>query len=155
MKIFIESKWIYSFWVCFLCCFTEIVYADGEDTSERLSRYLFVSTSGNDSNDGLSKSNSLRTIQTAVDMATPGTTVFIKAGNYLDQTVRITKSGTASSPIVLEGYQKVPGDKPRYKKFDHKTKHNPNLLPYLDAGSRTTKKIAIYISAQLLRRARR
>lgn len=58
---------------------------------------LYVSTSGNDSNSG-TLSAPLRTIQKASNMAGPGTTVHVAAGEYAES-IATTNSGTASAHI--------------------------------------------------------
>lgn len=63
----------------------------------------YVSTAGDDSNDGSSKSAAWRTINHAVQQARPGDKVYILAGNYGAEHVKIDKSGTAEKPIVFEG----------------------------------------------------
>jgi len=62
-------------------------------------RYLWVSPTGNNANSG-SESAPLRSIQTALDKATPGTAVMVKAGTY-DGNVRFYNSGTPDAPIQL------------------------------------------------------
>ena len=60
----------------------------------------YVSTLGNDSNDGLDPSSAFATLQKAADMVGPGDTVRVSAGTYrgffLD-----SRSGTANSPITF------------------------------------------------------
>src|SRR6516165_6523885 len=64
------------------------------------SSYLWVSTTGSDTNPG---SNSLpkRTISAAVAAATAGTAVMVEPGAYYDN-VGFLRSGTESQPIWLE-----------------------------------------------------
>src|SRR5687768_8011083 len=62
-------------------------------------KYIWVSTSGNDGNSG-SSSAPLKSIQAAVDRATPGTAVMVKAGTYTEN-VRFSKDGGADAPIQL------------------------------------------------------
>lgn len=47
---------------------------------------LYVSKSGNDSNDGLSLTYSKLTIKSAVAIASTGTTIFVKSGDYIENT---------------------------------------------------------------------
>ena len=65
----------------------------------------YVSTSGSDSNPGTSASP-FRTITHAYSVASAGTTIHVASGVYNDYTsgwgIHLGKSGTASSPIVLE-----------------------------------------------------
>jgi hypothetical protein len=71
---------------------------------------LYVSPSGNDSSPGTS-SQPVRTIVQAHSLASPGTTIIVKAGTYTDYNsgwgIHLGKSGTASSPITLKS--EVPG----------------------------------------------
>jgi len=46
---------------------------------------LYVSKSGNDSNDGKTLNSAKLTIKAAVAIATPGTNIFVKAGDYTEQ----------------------------------------------------------------------
>lgn len=62
----------------------------------------YVSTSGNDSNDG-SYSAPFLTIQHAVDTAVAGETVAIREGTY-DETLTLGTSGTSGSPITIKKY---------------------------------------------------
>ncbi|MEO6082372.1 MAG: right-handed parallel beta-helix repeat-containing protein [Umezawaea sp.] len=62
---------------------------------------LFVSLTGNDANTG-TVDRPLRTIQHAVDLAVPGTTILVRGGTYaLTTNVQVRTSGTAASPIKL------------------------------------------------------
>ena len=47
-------------------------------------KVLYVSKSGNDTNDGKSLEKSFLTIKAALAVATTGTTVFVKSGNYIE-----------------------------------------------------------------------
>ena len=73
-----------------------LVQAQGAD--------LYVSTQGNDSNPGTS-AQPFRTITRAYSLATAGTTIIVLPGVYTDYTsnwgLRLGKSGTAASPIIL------------------------------------------------------
>lgn len=62
---------------------------------------LFVATGGNDSNPG-TIDLPLRTIQRAVDLITPGNTIYIRGGTYAPSTnIQILKNGTAGQPITV------------------------------------------------------
>ena len=65
---------------------------------------LYVSSTGDDTNVG-SKKEPLKTIQKAVDLAKPGTTVYVRKGIYNEQVV-IRKSGEKNAPIVIKAYPK-------------------------------------------------
>jgi len=60
---------------------------------------LYVSESGNDSNDGRSLTYSKRTIKSAVSVASTGTTVFVKSGDY-----------TENTPITVPDFVSLVGD---------------------------------------------
>ncbi len=62
----------------------------------------YVSPSGSDSNDGATSERPLRTIQRAIDVAQPGSTVHLSSGTYL-QDFRSARSGTSSAPITITG----------------------------------------------------
>jgi len=62
----------------------------------------YVSTTGSDTNPG-TQTQPWKTIQKAVDSATPGSTIFVRNGTYMES-VKITVAGTASLPINLTHY---------------------------------------------------
>jgi len=62
----------------------------------------YVSTTGDDANPGTLEAP-FQTIQKAIAVAEAGTFIYVRAGRYASFT--ITKSGTATSPITIEGYQ--------------------------------------------------
>jgi uncharacterized repeat protein (TIGR01451 family) len=77
---------------------------------------IYVSPEGNDANSG-SAIEPLKTIQEAVDRATPGSTIYIRGGIYYNAEyqqpfamrrtngiAKITVSGTAESPITLRAF---------------------------------------------------
>ena len=63
--------------------------------------HLYVSPSGSDQNAGTS-SAPLKTIQAALDAATPGVVVHLAAGTYREQLATRT-DGTATAPITIKG----------------------------------------------------
>jgi len=102
----------------------------------------FVSTNGNNSNDGTTISTSWRTITYAASSASPvssGDTVYIKAGDYGNEYVIFETDGTAANQITFEGYQTVPGDNPDLE-WEYGDPLNANIMPLLDGGDRTTGK---------------
>jgi hypothetical protein len=64
-----------------------------------VSNVLYVSESGNDSNSGASLNLSKRTIQAALAVATRGTTIFVKSGDY-----------TENNPLTVPDFVSVVGD---------------------------------------------
>src|SRR5262252_5677350 len=62
-------------------------------------RILYVSPTGSASGSG-SQSSPLLTIQAAVNLATPGTTIMVAAGTYAEN-VKIDVSGLPDAPICL------------------------------------------------------
>ena len=60
----------------------------------------FVGPGGEDTNSGLSPVLAFGTVQKGADMAGPGDTVHLQAGTYAEA-VRLTRSGTAGSPITF------------------------------------------------------
>jgi hypothetical protein len=61
---------------------------------------LFVSEAGSDEAAG-SEADPFGTIQGGVDAAVAGDVVCVAAGDYADERIRVTRSGTASQPIVI------------------------------------------------------
>ena len=76
----------------------------------------FVTTYGNDSNDGLSEDTAWRTITQAGIMATAGSTVWIKAGDYGSENVEIKNSGFYLKPIKFIGYKNTINDNVQLKR---------------------------------------
>jgi uncharacterized protein YraI len=66
---------------------------------------IYVSPTGLDTGSG-SITSPLKSIQSAVNVATAGSTIYLRAGTYaLTTNIQIkSKSGTASSPYVLSAY---------------------------------------------------
>jgi len=64
-----------------------------------VSNVLYVSESGNDSNSGTALNLSKRTIQGALAVATRGTTIFVKSGDY-----------TENNPLTVPDFVSVVGD---------------------------------------------
>ncbi len=62
----------------------------------------FVSPSGSDSNDGSSSGRAFRTIQKALDVALPGSTVNLASGTYL-QDAQSVRDATSGAPITITG----------------------------------------------------
>lgn len=62
----------------------------------------FVSPNGSDSNDGHSEGGAFKSIQKGLDVAQPGDTVNLLAGNYSQDVVSV-RNGTADAPITISG----------------------------------------------------
>jgi hypothetical protein len=70
----------------------------------------YVATDGNDVNNGTSLSSPFKTISKAVGVATAGDIIYLRGGTYsISSTITLTKNGTDSMPIRLEGYS---GERP-------------------------------------------
>ncbi len=99
---------------------------------------LFVSTQGDNGNDGLSEATALRTIAYAAQIVKPGETIYVAAGDYGAEQVVFTNQGTEAAPIAIEGYHLTPGDRPRRQGFDHSSALDPEQMPLLDGNDRST-----------------
>lgn len=62
---------------------------------------IYVSTTGDDGNDGRTSDRPLRTMQAAADMAVAGDVVWVKDGVY-EAPIVLAGTGTAEAPIVFE-----------------------------------------------------
>lgn len=70
----------------------------------------YVSTTGNNSSDGLTESTPWRTIGKATSTMVEGDTTYVRGGTYdTETTVRFNRTGTSSAPIKLLNY---PGESP-------------------------------------------
>ncbi|HFA50626.1 MAG TPA: T9SS type A sorting domain-containing protein [Bacteroidetes bacterium] len=99
----------------------------------------YISINGNDNNSGLSPADPWRTISyaaSAYSPVAPGDKVFIKAGNYGNENIAFEISGTASSPIIFEGYRATPGDNPDLN-YNYGDALDAALMPLIDGGDRT------------------
>ncbi len=98
----------------------------------------YISTSGNNDNDGLSEESPWRTISYSTNKVLPGDTVYVKAGDYGSEQVVMSVDGTVDKPIVFEGYTTVPGDNPDTGwAYPANIVFDPTLMPLLDGGDRT------------------
>jgi hypothetical protein len=67
------------------------------------SKDIYVSPSGTGTG---SQTAPFGSIQAAVNAATAGDTILLRAGTYMPSTnIQITKSGTSASPITFRSYQ--------------------------------------------------
>ena len=112
----------------------------GQDT-------YYVSTSGNNSSNGLTQATAWRTITYAASSSSPvgaGDIVYIKAGNYGAENVVFQKSGTSGNPVIFEGYKSTPGDNPDLN-YSFGDPLDPSIMPLLNGGNRS---ISVGIEAQ-------
>ena len=106
-------------------------------------RTYYISTTGNNANDGLSTVKSWRTLTYASGSTSPviaGDTVFVKAGDYGAEFVEFEKIGKASDPIVYQGYKTTPGDLPVLN-YTIGAALNSTLMPLYNGGDRANGKI--------------
>lgn len=68
---------------------------------------IYVATNGNNGNSG-SQNQPLKSIQSAIDRAQAGDTIYVRGGTY-NEALLITKSGTVQKPIRLHAF---PGELP-------------------------------------------
>lgn len=103
----------------------------------------YVSLTGSNTNSGLSQASAWRTLTYAVQNASPvvaGDTIYMEAGDYGAENVEFEISGTVGAPIVIAGYQLVPGDAPPLlvDQSDLFAAFDPALMPTFDGGDRTS-----------------
>ena len=91
---------------------------------------LYVSKSGNDSNDGKTLGHSFLTIKAAMAVATAGTTVFVKSGTY-----------TENNPVTIPAKVALVGDSPRNTII--KPANNTQDVFYVNNGC-YVEKVGIY-----------
>ena len=100
----------------------------------------YVSSTGNNSNNGLSQSNAWRTFSYAASSSSPvsaGDTVYIKAGDYGNDDVFIDKNYAVNDArISFIGYQNVPGDISSFD-FTYGDDVDSTLMPLISPGDRT------------------
>jgi len=100
----------------------------------------YISLTGNNSNSGLSEANAWRTTTYALSAPSPvmaGDTIFIKAGNYGNENIIIEKNGTSLNPIIVQGYQIIPGDNPNLN-YSYGDILDSSVMPLFDGGDRAT-----------------
>ena len=74
----------------------------------------FVSPTGSDANTGTNAAVPFKTIQKALDLAAPGSTITLAAGEYPESIVTKT-AGTAASPITIKGPESGKSASGRYQ----------------------------------------
>lgn len=105
-------------------------------------KQYYVSSTGNNTNSGTSVNSSWQTLTYALGSTSPvtaGDTVFISAGLY-NENVVVAKSGTAGSPIVIQGYKLTPRDNPPLlvNKTDPYSSFLTTDMPTFDGGNRSS-----------------
>lgn len=114
---------IFSFSIlCVSLGFLSPIIAEGRD--------YVVAVDGSDAGDG-TVANPLGTLRYAVSLVDPGDRILLRGGtHFLDQTVRITRSGTASQRISLEPYEDETAiiDGSQFTVFDSDLADNSNLM---------------------------
>ena len=107
--------------------------------NEAGAKQYFVSTDGNNENNGMSESMAWLTISYAAGQVSPGDTVYIKAGHYGAENVVMSVDGTADNPIVFAGYTASPGDNPDTGwNYPDNIDFDSSIMPLLDGGDRST-----------------
>ncbi len=101
----------------------------------------YVSTTGDDTNSGLSEADAWKTIGYAVSSSSPvtaGDTVYIKAGDYGYDDIFIDKNYSENDArISFIGYQNVPGDISSFD-FTYGDNVDSTLMPLINPGDRNT-----------------
>lgn len=101
------------------------------------STYRYVSANAGGNGDGKSE-DSPWTFSQAISNASPGMTIWIKAGNYGSKSYSFSKSGTSTSPVKWIGYQSSPGDTPNLNwSYPNNISLNSTVMPLLKGGSNT------------------
>jgi len=107
----------------------------------------YVSTSGNDNNDGLTEATAWRSINYSAKKVKSGDTVWIKSGNYGNENVIFKNSGKEGSPISFIGYKNTRGDiTSMYYTYAKGKPLNANEMPMLDGGDRGKFAVGIDLS---------
>lgn len=154
MKQFIYLLFTMAFFsITFINCEGDMLVIEEPETGTEIAsvtRYstplscYYVTTKGDDTNSGSSEEKAWRTIKYAASIAKAGDTVYIKAGEYLDEHVVIVNSGTETEPIVFEGYRNRPGDKPQLKYDPFKNnKLDATIMPLLNGNDTTGRAFSI------------
>ncbi|RNC65459.1 right-handed parallel beta-helix repeat-containing protein, partial [Proteiniphilum sp. X52] len=108
MKKFIYYFILLFFAVVFIHCEDELIPPPKEIIPEEIITCYYVSTSGDDTNTGITKQDAWKTISYAAKEANPGDTILIEGGNYDNENVVIANAGSEASPIVFMGYNGTP-----------------------------------------------
>jgi hypothetical protein len=86
---------LYEFWL------TEVVNQISEPAPS--GTLYWVRTTGSDTNDGLSHATAFKTINKAISLNAQ--TIYVEAGDYGAENLNFRYNGTATNPIILQGYK--------------------------------------------------
>ncbi len=78
-----------------------IISVPKAEASETIGRFIYVAENGNDYTGNGSSENPYRSIKKASGEATPGTTVLIRPGTYIEDDITPKTSGTEDAMIVF------------------------------------------------------
>lgn len=78
-----------------------IINAPRTEAAETNGRFIYVAENGNDNSGNGSSENPYRSIKKAADEATPGTTVLIRPGTYIEDNIIPKVSGTEDAMIIF------------------------------------------------------
>lgn len=78
-----------------------IINAPRAEAAETNGRFIYVAENGNDNSGNGSSENPYRSIKKAADEATPGTTVLIRPGTYIEDNITPKVSGTEDAMIIF------------------------------------------------------
>ena len=85
----------------FLCQNLNIPYSSHTEAADISGTSIYVAETGNDFSGDGSSGNPYRSIKKAAEMATPGTTVLVRPGTYIEEDIRPKVSGTKDAMIVF------------------------------------------------------
>jgi len=85
----------------FLCQNLNIPYSSHTEAADISETSIYVAETGNDFSGDGSSGNPYRSIKKAAEMATPGTTVLVRPGTYIEEDIRPKVSGTKDAMIVF------------------------------------------------------
>jgi len=95
----------------------------------------YVSETGNDKNDGESEAKAWRTLSKATNTAKAGSTVWIKAGNYIDGKIGVEYEGEIDNPIKFKGYKDTTGDLDGVMYWNYGDKLNSDEMPLINGNN--------------------
>ena len=97
----------------------------------------YVTVNGKSTNNGLSEASAWN-LEHAIEIASAGDVIYVKAGNYGDKELTVKNSGTSGNPIKFIGYTSKPGDLKSFEgsTFNYGDKLNASKMPLLDYNSK-------------------